>query len=657
VVLLATEHAALRLQHAASFDVVTALRRGESISSLNAIEGAPAILDQLRRAGALVDDLPPQNAPAAAYWSTLPRTRRTLAWITLTAAAATDIERLLAANEVTVSRDGDGEVVLVTTDDYLHPDLPAIARHETRPWLLARPVGRSILLGPLFGAGDGSCWFCLAHWLKTRRWQQGSLVGWSDDDCPPQPAEAGLPSSFALASGWIANAIAVLVATGSLPLRRTIQMIDTQSLAMSEHQVICRAGCPNRPEGGGLPATLAGWADPLLGIADDFTATSKAVGGFYHVRCQYYRPLPRPGIRPLLHPGTAYGRGPTREIAETSCIGEVLERYCATWQGDEPVTRATIDDIGGLHPERLLHFSEGQYQDRELSIRKFGPGFPGRVPPRLQEGRAIDWVRAHGLKGDDAWLPASLCYMWYPLNEREGFGIANTNGVAAGMTREEAIVGALLELIERDAVAIWWYNRLRRPAIPPASFGSGDFSSLCDALAGEGIDVSLLDITTDLRIPTYVAVGFDQSDASLHIGSAAAFHAAVAAERAVSEMSQMWFWSRQTPEGDGVRNLLQGMTPVTDHFLAPYGTIDPEPPHIDSLSGCLEHLVVAGLNPLVVDLTRPEIRVPVVRVVVPELRHCWHRLGPGRLHDVPIRMGWLSAPSKETDLNPRLCPI
>jgi ribosomal protein S12 methylthiotransferase accessory factor len=44
--------------------------------------------------------------------------------------------------------------------------------------------------------------------------------------------------------------------------------------------------------------------------------------------------------------------------------------------------------------------------------------------------------------------------------------------------------------------------------------------------------------------------------------------------------------------------------------------------------------------------------VPVARVVVPGLRHFWRRLGPGRLYDVPVRLGWLAAPVAEAQLNP-----
>ena len=37
----------------------------------------------------------------------------------------------------------------------------------------------------------------------------------------------------------------------------------------------------------------------------------------------------------------------------------------------------------------------------------------------------------------------------------------------------------------------------------------------------------------------------------------------------------------------------------------------------------------------------PEIGLPVVKVIVPGLRHFWARFAPGRLYDVPVKLGWL----------------
>ena len=67
---------------------------------------------------------------------------------------------------------------------------------------------------------------------------------------------------------------------------------------------------------------------------------------------------------------------------------------------------------------------------------------------------------------------------------------------------------------------------------------------------------------------------------------------------------------------------------------------------------CLGILRGKGLDMLVLDMTRPDVGMNVCRVMVPGLRHFWRRLGPGRLYDVPVQLGWLPAPIPEEELNP-----
>jgi ribosomal protein S12 methylthiotransferase accessory factor len=59
-----------------------------------------------------------------------------------------------------------------------------------------------------------------------------------------------------------------------------------------------------------------------------------------------------------------------------------------------------------------------------------------------------------------------------------------------------------------------------------------------------------------------------------------------------------------------------------------------------------------GLDFLVLDQTRPDIDVPVARVIVPGLRHFYRRFAPGRLYDVPVKLGLRDRPLSENELNP-----
>jgi ribosomal protein S12 methylthiotransferase accessory factor len=67
---------------------------------------------------------------------------------------------------------------------------------------------------------------------------------------------------------------------------------------------------------------------------------------------------------------------------------------------------------------------------------------------------------------------------------------------------------------------------------------------------------------------------------------------------------------------------------------------------------CVRLAKQAGLDFLVLDQTRPDIEVPVVRVIVPGLRHFYRRFAPGRLYDVPVKLEWRDRPLQENELNP-----
>ena len=72
----------------------------------------------------------------------------------------------------------------------------------------------------------------------------------------------------------------------------------------------------------------------------------------------------------------------------------------------------------------------------------------------------------------------------------------------------------------------------------------------------------------------------------------------------------------------------------------------------EQATACVNLAKRAGLDFLVLDQTRPDIEAPVVRVIVPGLRHFYRRFGPGRLYDVPVKLGLRDRPLAEHELNP-----
>ena len=69
----------------------------------------------------------------------------------------------------------------------------------------------------------------------------------------------------------------------------------------------------------------------------------------------------------------------------------------------------------------------------------------------------------------------------------------------------------------------------------------------------------------------------------------------------------------------------------------------------ESVSYCRKE---KGMEMLILDQTRPDIGLNVVKVIVPGMRHYWRRLGSGRLYEVPVKLGWLKESNPENQLNP-----
>jgi oxazoline/thiazoline synthase len=77
----------------------------------------------------------------------------------------------------------------------------------------------------------------------------------------------------------------------------------------------------------------------------------------------------------------------------------------------------------------------------------------------------------------------------------------------------------------------------------------------------------------------------------------------------------------------------------------------------ETVVAIVDRLQGQGLHAYAADLSRADVLLKTVRAVVPGLRHIWNRRAPGRLYDVPVRLGWRDAQLKEEQLNPYCCMI
>jgi bacteriocin biosynthesis cyclodehydratase domain-containing protein len=616
--------------------------------------------------------------------------------------------KLLKSQRVRVEEEGVLGVVL--TDDYLRGDLQAYnqeALSSGRAWMLLKPVGSQILLGPLFRPGQTGCWACLAQRLRINRSVEMFVQQQQQRHEPFPIPNAATAATEQIAYGIAATEIAKWIALGKSPtLEGRVLSLDGFTWQTQSHMLIRQPHCPacgdapsamEEPmaaavvlesrkksfvEDGGHRVvspekTLQKYerhVSPVTGAVQGLRRYFVADDGIMHVYVAGENfAAPHHNLKHLQWTlrSRSSGKGISDLQAKASGLCEALERYSGVFQGTELRRQARLGDLEGLgiHPNDCMLFSEQQYSERK-EINGRGSRFY-YVPLPFEEEAEIEWTPVWSLTHKvHRYLPTEYCYYAYPSPERQKFSASCSNGSAAGNTLEEAILQGFLELVERDSTALWWYNRLRRPAVDLESFDEPYLGKLRAFLKGRQRDLWALDLTSDLGIPVFAALSrrIDQPQEQVMIGFGAHLDARLALLRAVTELNQMLVWVLHDEnltdgiEDSDILTWLRTGTTANQPYLAPDDSARPTTSSTyaqnwtddlkDDVLLCQSLVERHGMEMLVLDQTRPDIGLPVAKVFVPGLRHFWARYAPGRLYEIPAALGWLNQPLTEDQLNP-----
>jgi len=626
------------------------------------------------------------------------------------AAGLDPLTRSLSALGVEVElEDGeDCDVTIVLTEDYLHPDLAAINQarlQDGKPWLIARPTGSILWIGPLFRKGVTACWACMAHRVRAQRFAESYVQVCSNGSHPRAIASYSLPSTESAAAALVATEIIKWLAGAASPeLETSLLTLDLATMSSERHPVVRRPQCPvcgdagaaTRPpqpislqsrtksftSDGGFRSeppetTLSRYSrhvSPLTGVVTHLArnpALASPVTPVYFAGLNAARRNDSiESLRDHFRGGSG-GKGKTEAQAKAGAMAEAIERYSGIFDGSEPRIRASLEDLGAaaIHPNDCMRFSERQYaQPRGASVHRFN-----RVPVPFDERAELEWSALWSLTFERfRYLPAAYCYYDYPLPAEQRFSWANSNGCAAGNSLEEAILQGFLELVERDCVAVWWYNRIIRPAVDLASFDEPYFAAFLGYYRSLHRDVWVLDLTADFGLPAFTAVSRSISGPTeeLIMGFGCHLDPRLGILRALTEMNQFLpvviarssdpNASFDTMDQDTLSWLTTATLATQPHLAPASGTTVAATDYKqfehgdlkDDVEACVRIAAERGMETLVLDQTRPDIGLPVVRVVVPGMRPFWQRLAPGRLYDVPVALGWLPAPLAEEELNP-----
>jgi oxazoline/thiazoline synthase len=592
-----------------------------------------------------------------------------------------------------VDRSADLTITLV--NDYLERRLAELNQKrvsDKTPWLLVQPSGAFPLVGPVFRPGESACWTCLFDRMIRNREIRGFLQRGSAQAVATSPLARNTLGQTAIQ--FAALEIAKAIASGfRTDLNDHIASFELMGATIAKHYVSRRPQCPTcgdrkfqnprrAPQpievhaGTKLIMTSGGYrsvssrttvqrnrkhVSPLTGVVSRLERIEADLPLNTNFFAQHNFSAPAMSVAQLRDglSGGSFGKGSTAEQAEASALMEAIERYSGIFQGDEiRITKRFTDFADGeaILANEVQLFSEAQFRTRHQ------PQPPGshQVPEPIDPSAKIEWSPAWSLRDSKfRYLPTGMMYFFYQGEHTD------SNGCAAGNTREEAIVQGFLELVERDAYAIWWYNRLRRAEVDLGQFDDSYVRDLKTQFADHGRKVWVLDVTSDLGVPTYVAMmhWMKNGQENIEFGSGAHFDRRIALLRALTELSQflsiglMGGGSGEKPTLDGVTPLkLENypfLLPATHRVDSPELGIDvPLDSVREQVEASIEVARRAGHDFMVLDQTRPDVEVPVVRVIVPGLRHFYRRFAPGRLYDVPVQLGLLEKPLQEGELTP-----
>jgi ribosomal protein S12 methylthiotransferase accessory factor len=330
----------------------------------------------------------------------------------------------------------------------------------------------------------------------------------------------------------------------------------------------------------------------------------------------------RPNSRSI---AVAQGKGLDLDAAKASGLMESIENYHAE-RVRLPLVLGSLEDVRALGPT--------------LELRHVARLAGGALDPQAR----FLWVEGHDvLARARVWVPFELVHTDFtvPLPTASGAFLMSDSGVASGNDPLEAASHAICELVERDAVTLWRFageRGQRERRVDLRTVDDAACRSVLERFARASVRAAVWDVTSDVEIPAFCCTIVDSAPSlwrPLGPASGSGCHPSreIALLRALTEAAQvrltMIAGSRDDMSLAAYRHgqdqdaLAQALATVAAPD-APRSFRDAPtyaaPTLHEDVAWELQRLSKAGIEQVaVVDLTLPEIGVPVVRVVIPRL--------------------------------------
>ncbi|WP_431780223.1 YcaO-like family protein [Streptomyces chumphonensis] len=237
------------------------------------------------------------------------------------------------------------------------------------------------------------------------------------------------------------------------------------------------------------------------------------------------------------------------EGARVAAVAEAVERYCGNrvpppGHPDAPLSATPAELVAAglrhLGPAHLPRYAPWQYAR---------PDFPYRP---LDADTPALWARGQEHLPDggtaECRIPVSLTYLNWRQGELRSHPRThhlNYAGIATGQGLTDAVERGLLEVVERDALELWWHLDGPTRGIDPASV-----PGLTDELTGSGLRLWLTEMPSEFA-PCVAALVHDPERGVYAAGFACRRDPAEAARKAVLEAVHTWVFTQGLTAPDG----------------------------------------------------------------------------------------------------------
>lgn len=531
-------------------------------------------------------------------------------------------------------------------DDFINLDTATWSNIKSKSILLAKPVGLKLLLGPYLDLTKNLNFELFKSrlvrnylWKEILRKKHGRFELESDINIGAWSTLATQIPSF-LKGTINANTI---IEFDVKTFRINRIKVPNNLLYRSSKESFVYKHLDNRPfNTKEIHKKLIKHQAPIIGLLKKTASKPSPLGGWVGEGGLVYRSN-KVSLETSFGKSRASGNGITQAAAEAGAFCETLERYSSIFRDNDAFIIDSFENLKKLaiHPNTLSFYSENQYSEKEmLSLIPF------------ETEAQIAWSEIKTPEGKTKLMPTQLLYIGGPkkdINSQKYFS-SNTNGTAAGSSPTHAKLLALYELIERDAVHIWWYNKLPAPSISLNKIKDELVHIIAQKHKEAEETLLFLDISQDIAVKTVAAVSSYSGD-RYFIAAGSDVDIEKACAKAARELSQLYFYFSNNKHLGWPRN---------DKSLVPFFLKKPqnveivESPLFENLSDELVYVESCILNQNLAiyykDLSRQDVELSVYKAIVPTMRNQYRQLSQGRLYDVPEKLYGIK--TSEKDLNP-----